>query len=102
MTVEQIYCDIADDLVDKINSGEYLWDSICSSMELEFPDYGYGIVVWCHNSDVSGDYFIVSIRKTNGNKDMEDWNEIMCESTDAVDFEQLENVITRMMQKLHR
>ena len=99
MTNKTIYMDIEDQLEDKINSGEYEWDSICAAIPIE-GHHGFGLVVWCENSEGCNAYD-VSIRKDFLLNDWDGSEAIVSESTDTDEFEQLENVINSVLNKFY-
>lgn len=100
MTNEQIYCNIAGDLEEKISSNRYAWDSICSVMPLETLDGNYGIIVFCEDI-ISGEgkCFGVDIRKDFIITDWKDSKTILSERTNTDSYEELEAVIYGILNK---
>jgi len=97
MTNEQVYCDLADELQNNIISGEYEWENIAVTMPIEGYN-GFGIVVWC-DEEIFEKYYTVTIRE---NYTPDEWgNDIICESTDTEDFEELENVVNSVLNKFY-
>lgn len=95
MTIEQIYCDIADDLWDQIISDKE-WHMIASSEPID--DNGHALVVWC-DEDRDGKYFDITIRE---NYSENDWGDIISEAcTQTNSFEELEEFITDMLRKFY-
>jgi hypothetical protein len=97
MTIEQIYCDLADDLRFKLYTMGGVWSNVASRLPIENYD-GYGIVVWC-DEDGDGKYWLVSIRE---NFSDDDWGkEIFEELTIDDSWEELEGVIIKLLREFY-
>ena len=97
MTIEQIYCDLADDLRFQLYTMNGVWDNVASRLSIENYD-GYGIVVWCYE-DGDGKGWLVSIRK---NFSYDDWGtEILEELTSSDSWEELEETVTQLLRKFY-
>lgn len=97
MTIEQIYCDLADDLRWQLYEINMDWDHVAARLPIENHD-GYGIVVWCY-SDGDEKCWLVSIRKDFSD---DDWGtEIIEELTFSDGWDELEQTITEVLRKFY-
>ena len=97
MTIEQIYCDLADDLRFQLHTMNWDWDNVASRLPIEHYD-GYGIVVWCYE-DGDSKCWLVSIRENFSDNN---WgSEIIEEFTQGDSWEELEEVVTELLKKFY-
>ena len=97
MTIEQIYCDLADDLRFQLYDKNMDWDNVASRLPIENYD-GYGIVVWCY-SEGSDKFWWVSIRE---NFTVDYWGrEIIEDFTQTDSWEELEKTVTNVLIKFY-
>lgn len=97
MTIEQIYCDLSDDLRWQLYELNMDWDNVASRLPIENYD-GYGIVVWCY-SEGSDKFWWVSIRE-NFTDDY--WGtEIIEDFTQTDSWEELEKTVTEVLRKFY-
>ena len=98
MTIENIYCYLADDLRNQMMKGMEWWN-IGTSLPID--DCGHGIVVWC-DEDRDGRYFDITIRK---NYTTDDWGENLgitfeaCTGSDS--FDELKEYVTQMLRDFY-
>lgn len=97
MTIEQIYCDLVDDLRWQLYEINMDWDKVASRLPIENYD-GYGIVVWCYEEG-NDKCWLVSIREDFS----DDWwgTEIIEELTISDSWEELEETVTKVMREFY-
>ncbi len=97
MTIEQMYCDLTDDLRFQLYDKNMDWDDVASRLPIENYD-GYGIVVWCY-SEGGDKFWWVSIRE---NFTVDYWGrEIIEDFTQTDSWEELEKTVTNVLRKFY-
>lgn len=97
MTIEQIYCELADDIRWQLHEANMDWDYVAARLPIENYD-GYGIVVWCY-SEGSDKCWLVSIRE---NFSDDDWGKEIFEEFTATDsWGELEMTVTEILRKFY-
>ena len=97
MTIEQIYCELVDDIKWQLYEANMDWDYVASRLPIENYE-GYGIVVWCY-SEGDDKCWLVSIRE---NFSDDDWGaEILEEFTTSDSWEELEETVTELLRKFY-
>lgn len=97
MTIEQIYCELADDIRWQLYEANMEWDHVAARLPIANHD-GYGIVVWCY-SEGDDKCWLVSIRENFSDND---WGkEIFEDFTTTDNWDELAIAVTEILNKFY-